>query len=75
MYQKHEILKGKRQNFSKGSFCMYICREREGNTGIAKPQTTQLSLYIYIYIHTNLPVSDIVRLPHPQRLRLIVRIS
>ena len=23
-------------------------------------------IYIYIYIHTNLPVSDIVRLPHPR---------
>ena len=23
-------------------------------------------IYIYIYIYTNLPVSDIVRLPHPQ---------
>ena len=23
-------------------------------------------IYIYIYIHTNLPVSDIVRLPHPK---------
>ena len=23
-------------------------------------------LYIYIYIHTNLPVSDIVKLPHPR---------
>ena len=24
-----------------------------------------MHVYIYIYIHTNLPVSDIVRLPHP----------
>ena len=23
-------------------------------------------IYIYMYIYTNLPVSDIVRLPHPQ---------
>ena len=23
-------------------------------------------IYIYIYIYTNLPVSDIVRLPHPR---------
>ena len=64
MYQKHEILKGKRQNFSKGSFSTTICKindiyivciytDREGNTGIAKPQTTQLSLYIYIHKFTS----------------------
>ena len=27
---------------------------------------TYIHIHIYIYIYTNLPVSDIVRLPHPR---------